>query len=89
MELDHRQKEELLLTSAQSLFAAVVISDFRFSVKEALILMLLFITQLFFTQEWIRYVFSGVYLLLAIILLITSKVRRQMLWNALLLRKAG
>ncbi len=89
MELDHRQKEELLLTSAQSLFAAVVISDFRFSVKEALVLMLLFITQLFFTQEWIRYGFSGVYLLLAIILLITSKVRRQMLWNALLLRKAG
>src|SRR5262249_32589707 len=34
MILDARQKEELLLTSAQSLFAAVVISDFRFALWE-------------------------------------------------------
>ncbi|QQS45330.1 MAG: sodium:calcium antiporter [Acidobacteriota bacterium] len=87
MDLDHRQKEELLLTSAQSLFAAVVISDFRFSLKEAIMLIVLFITQLFFTQEWIRYLFSGLYLVAAIILLASSKVRRQMLWSALLLKK--
>jgi len=87
MDLDHRQKEELLLTSAQSLFAAVVISNFRFSVKEAILLIVLFITQLLFPQEWIRYFFSGLYLFAAIILLATSKVRRQMLWSALLLRK--
>jgi cation:H+ antiporter len=87
MELDHRQREELLLTSAQSLFAAVVISDFRFGLWEALVLMVLFITQLFFPQEWIRYIFSGLYLVAAIAMLSTSRLRRQMLWNALLLRK--
>lgn len=86
MDLDHRQKEELLLTSAQSLFAAIVISDFRFSLWEALLLMGLFIGQFFFPQESIRYVFSFIYLLAAIILIINSKVRRQMLWRALLFR---
>jgi cation:H+ antiporter len=35
MELDPRQKEELWLTSAQSLFAAVILSDFHFSRKSA------------------------------------------------------
>jgi hypothetical protein len=38
MVLNHQQQEELLLTSAQSLFAAVVISDFRFALWEALLL---------------------------------------------------
>ncbi|HJY04714.1 MAG TPA: hypothetical protein VJ323_00285, partial [Bryobacteraceae bacterium] len=42
MILDSRQKEELLLTSAQSLFAAVVISDFRFALWEAILLLILF-----------------------------------------------
>lgn len=87
MELDHRQKEELLLTSAQSLFAAVIISDFRFALWEALLLLVLFVAQFFFPQEEIRYIFSGVYLLAAAIMIFQSPMRRQMLWNALLLRK--
>lgn len=87
MELDHRQKEELLLTSAQSLFAAIVISDFRFALWEALLLLVLFVAQFFFPQESIRYIFSGLYLLAAVVMIMTSKVRRQMLWSALLLRK--
>jgi cation:H+ antiporter len=87
MELDARQKEELLLTSAQSLFAAIIISDFRFSLWEAMLLFILFIGQFFFTQEWIRYIFSGLYLLAAIILIANSGIRRKMLWNALLFRK--
>lgn len=86
MELDHRQKEELLLTSAQSFFAAIVIADFHFALWEAILLMTLFIAQFFFPQESIRYIFSGLYLLATVILICTSKVRRQMLWNALLLR---
>jgi cation:H+ antiporter len=86
MEMDHRQKEELLLTSAQSLFAAIVIADFRFSLWEALVLMVLFIGQLIFPQESIRYIFSGLYFIATIWLIITSPVRRRMLWNALLFR---
>jgi cation:H+ antiporter len=86
MELDHRQKEELLLTSAQSLFAAIVISDLSFSLWEALLLMLLFFGQFFFPDERIRYIFSAVYVIAFIILIVSSKERRRMLWRALMLK---
>ncbi len=87
MILDGRQKEELLLTSAQSLFAAVVLSDFRFALWEALLLLLLFSVQLLLPQEEIRYIFCGIYLLGTLGLLATSQTRRRMFVNALLLRK--
>jgi cation:H+ antiporter len=86
MILDGRQKEELLLTSAQSLFAAVVISDFRFALWEAILLLVLFTAQLLMPQENIRYIFCGLYLVAAVVMLVMSKTRRRMLWNALLLR---
>lgn len=86
MELDHRQREELLLTSAQSLLAAVIIADLGFSLWEALVLLALFVAQFFFPQESIRYIFSAVYILAAIWLIIASPVRRRMVINALLLR---
>jgi cation:H+ antiporter len=86
MVLDSRQKEELLLTSAQSLFAAVVISDFSFTLREAVLLLILFTAQLLMPQENIRYIFCGLYLVAAVFMLARSKTRRQMLWNALLLR---
>ncbi|MCI0659850.1 MAG: sodium:calcium antiporter, partial [Acidobacteria bacterium] len=86
LDLDHRQREELLLTSAQSFFAAIIICDLRFSLWEALMLLVLFLGQFFFPQESIRYVFSGLYILAAIVLIITSKERRELLWHALLFR---
>jgi cation:H+ antiporter len=86
MILNARQKEELLLTSAQSLFAAVVISDFRLSLWEAMLLLILFTAQLLMPQQNIRYIFCGLYLAATVILLLTSNTRRRMLWNALLLR---
>ncbi len=86
MVLDGRQKEELLLTSAQSLFAAIVISDFKFALWEAMLLLVLFSGQFFFPDEHIRYIFSGIYLLASVALLAKSKLRRQMMFNALLLR---
>ncbi|HKE03441.1 MAG TPA: sodium:calcium antiporter [Blastocatellia bacterium] len=86
MILDARQKEELLLTSAQSLFAAVVISDFRFALWEAMLLLILFTAQLLMPQENIRLIFCGLYLVAAVIMLIQSKTRRQMMVNALLFR---
>ncbi len=87
MILDGRQKEELLLTSAQSLFAAIIIADFQFALWEAMLLLVLFIAQFFFPQESIRYIFSGLYLVAAFVMILTSKMRRQMVWNALLFRK--
>jgi cation:H+ antiporter len=86
MILDARQKEELLLTSAQSLFAAVVISDFRFALWEALLLLVLFTAQLMLPQEGIRYIFCGLYLVATVAMLITSETRRKVLWRALTLR---
>jgi cation:H+ antiporter len=86
MELDHRQKEELLLTSAQSLFAAVIIADFQFALWEAMLLFVLFLAQLLIPDENIRYIFSAAYLLASLVLLAMSKLRRQMVWRALTLR---
>ncbi len=86
MVLTTLSKEELLLTSAQSLFAAVIISDFHFTLWEALLLLVLFTAQLLLPYENIRLIFCGVYLVAAVILLIQSKTRRQMMWNALLFR---
>ncbi|HEU0185226.1 MAG TPA: sodium:calcium antiporter [Blastocatellia bacterium] len=86
MILNGQQKEELLLTSAQSLFAAVVISDFRFALWEAILLLILFVGQLLIPDENIRFIFCGLYLVAAVIMLGMSKTRRRMLWNALLLR---
>jgi cation:H+ antiporter len=45
MVMDARQIEEVFLTSAQSLFAIVIISNLRFSLKEAVVLATLFATQ--------------------------------------------
>lgn len=63
--LDSRQTEELLLTSAQSLLAVVIIADFKFSRTEALALASLFLGQLFFPDTTVRWAFTAVYLLLA------------------------
>ena len=66
MHLDKRQVEEILLTAAQSLFALVVLANFRFSLLEAGMLALLFLTQLVITDEWARTVYAFAYLALAL-----------------------
>ncbi len=86
MVLNSLHKEELLLTSAQSLFAAVIISDFKFTVWEALLLLALFMGQFFMPWEGVRYFFCGIYLLASLALLAVSKTRRDMLIRALTLR---
>lgn len=62
MRLDSRQAEEIFLTSAQSLFALFLLANFEFSLKEAAVLAVLFCTQVFFTDPWIRYLYAGAYL---------------------------
>ena len=63
MPLDPRQAGEILLTAAQSIFALAILVNLRFTLKEALVLAALFITQPFFTSLHARHVFSGIYLL--------------------------
>jgi len=65
MQMDARQVEEILLTAAQSLFAVIVIANFTFSLGEALLLLVLFVSQLFFVSPEIRYLYSLVYFVLA------------------------
>jgi cation:H+ antiporter len=75
--LDERQSEEMILTSAQSLFAAIVLSDLRFTRGEALGLAGLFVAQFFFPGTEDRYYFIGIYLGLSAILLASAERRRD------------
>jgi cation:H+ antiporter len=75
--LDERQTEELILTSSQSLLAAIMICDLRFSRLEAIGLALLFSGQFLFTETEVRYVFIAAYLLLSLLFLATSATRRR------------
>ncbi|MFO1519326.1 MAG: sodium:calcium antiporter [bacterium] len=66
MPMDARQSEEFFLTSAQSIFALVVLANLKFSITEALLLFVLFITQLFFTSTEARNIYAFIYLVLAV-----------------------
>ena len=77
--LDTRQTEELFLTSAQSLFALILIANFDLSIKESLVLLATFLLQLFFPSTEVRLVMAGLYVALGIGLLIASPARRATL----------
>ena len=65
LQLDPRQTEEIFLTSAQSLFATLILLNLRFSLAEGLLLLVLFATQLMFPSSTIRYAYAIAYLVLA------------------------
>jgi cation:H+ antiporter len=71
--LDARQIEEVLLTSAQSIFAIALLARLRFSSKGACVLFLLFITQLVFINPLVRYGYSGVYLLATLFIFLRDR----------------
>ena len=75
--LDTRQLNEFLLTSAQSLFAVLLLASFTISWRGGLVLLVLFMTQLFFTDTTARIVFSMVYLALSIVIIGGNKERRD------------
>ena len=74
--LDARQTEELFLTSAQSLLAALLIVDLEFSRFEAVLLAGAFSVQLFFTEPAVRTSFAFLYLFIFVALMIASPDRR-------------
>jgi cation:H+ antiporter len=86
--LDERQTGELILTSAQSLFAAVLISDLSFSRKEALALAVLFLAQFMFTSTEVRYGFVVLYLALTVALLVAGGPKRRRIFFSMLKRPA-
>ena len=77
MPLDARQVEEIFLTSAQSLFAIVLICDLKFSLWDGTVTFLLFATQFFFIHPAARLVYAGFYLLLAVGLLAFKRTTRH------------
>ena len=77
MPLDSRQIEELLLTSAQSMFAVAVLSNMKFSLVEATLLFVLFVAQWFFPDPMARYVFAALYLLLVLGFGLSTPQRRR------------
>ncbi len=79
MHMDSRQVEEMLLTSAQSLFAVAVLINLSFSLTEAAILFVLFTTQLLIPDQTFRYLFSFLYIALAIGIFVFNKESRRSL----------
>lgn len=81
--LDRLQRDELLLTAAQSLFAVAILNNLTLSNKEALSLFGLFWAQFIlggFLPDWERRAVAGVYLTLAVIILVKDwgNVRKLM-----------
>ncbi|MCS7118449.1 MAG: sodium:calcium antiporter [Archaeoglobaceae archaeon] len=64
--LDERQKEEFLLTAAQSLLGVAIIINLRFNLFEALLLLALFMAQFFYQSVEMRYILSFAYLIIAV-----------------------
>jgi cation:H+ antiporter len=81
--LGSRQVEEILLTSAQSLFAIAILARLKLPLKGALALFFLFITQLAFPSPWVRYGYSGAYIVLALLLLCKDKEVVRSLYSML------
>jgi cation:H+ antiporter len=77
MALDRRQVEEVLLTAAQSLFGVAVIANLRFSLLEALVIAVLFGSQLFFPSPAVRYGYSFGYIALTVLFLLMNRENRR------------
>jgi cation:H+ antiporter len=77
MQLDHRQQEEIFLTSAQSLFGLMIIANYSFGVFEAFALFALFVGQFFVTSEHARWIFAWVYIGLAVAMVVVSSGTRR------------
>jgi len=79
MMLDDVQAEEIFLTAAQSLLAVVMLTNWSFGLGEAALLFGLFIVQLFIPIPWVRWMFAGLYLVLAVGYLVMPSYRRSVL----------
>lgn len=71
--LDDRQREEVFLTAAQSAFAIAVFANLRMGMGEAIMLFVLFATQLFITNEQVRIYYAAAYSALCVVLLILHR----------------
>ena len=73
MTLDRRQVEEVFLTAAQSLFAVAILANLSFGLIEAIVIFVLFSTQLFFPDPLFRFYYSFLYIALALGMMIFKR----------------
>jgi len=88
MQMDSRQVEEILLTAAQSLFAVAVLANLSFSLGEAALIFVLFSTQLLIPDPRFRYLYSFLYILFAVGMVVLSGENRRA-FLALFWRRSG
>lgn len=81
MVLEERQAREILLTSAQSLFAIVILADMRFGIREALALLVLFSIQLAWPEPIVRDAFIWIYCGLSLVMLVVRPQTRASLYR--------
>lgn len=77
MHMDARQIEEMFLTAAQSIFAVAVLANLSFSLLEAVMIFVLFATQLLFPDPQFRFYYSFLYVVLAVGLVVLKKDTRD------------
>ena len=77
LELEARPRAELLLTSAQSLFAIAVLADLRFSLFEACALLTLYVLPWFFHDEAMHYGFAVLYFVMVFVVGFRTKSHRR------------
>jgi cation:H+ antiporter len=71
--LDGRQREEIFLTAAQSAFAIAVFANLKMGAREAIVLFVLFATQLFIPSEQVRLYYAAAYSVLCIVILVANR----------------
>jgi cation:H+ antiporter len=71
--LDGRQREEIFLTAAQSAFAIAVFANLKMGAREAVILFVLFATQLFITSAQVRFYYAAAYAVLCVVILVVNR----------------
>jgi len=82
LDFDSRQAEEVYLTAAQSLFAIAIFVSLSMAFWEAILLAVLFTTQLFFFDTKIRLGYGTFYLLLALGMIVRDLPFFPNLWQA-------
>jgi len=82
LDFDSRQAEEVYLTAAQSLFAIAIFVSLSMAFWEAILLAVLFTTQLFFFDTKVRLGYGSFYLLLALGMTVRDLPFFPNLWQA-------
>jgi cation:H+ antiporter len=82
LDFDARQAEEVYLTAAQSLLAVAIFVNLRMHYWEAIILAVLFVTQLFFFNSTVRLGYASLYLLFALFMFLRDVPAMPDLWRA-------